>query len=224
MSSATNATDSKENKLRGDNSFNELLRYLQRNEFRIVMVEGPRGSGKTTFIDNVLKRTDFQFYKTWGRDQKNAKEDISDYGLALPQGTYFVLDLLAQIDISHPIIADRGNLSALAYQRAIYTSSVRKLYEYYVDLMVRSRALMLVINTPEETILQRRVARRDNDEQKLYRWDIDKARGFVRDDIRLYEDACCTMASAGLDYVFDIDIGPNRCLGLAPASLGLPYI
>lgn len=176
-----------------------LLSYLKTCEFNIIMVEGIRGVGKSTFTEELLSRTSFTYYKTWGRDQKNSRFLLEEKGLELPQGTYFVLDFLSQVRLSDPVVADRSILSALAYQMSKYISK-KYLHQYYVRLMRSSRACIAVLDSSREVVLRRRVGRKSEDEHNLAGMDEERARSIVQQDCWLYNRATQAMVSAGLGY------------------------
>ena len=193
-----------------DDQFGDLLRFLQLNDFRVVIIEGPRGSGKTTCCTRLLERSDLLYYKTWGSEQKWIRAQMqSSFKLDLPQGCYFALDFIKQAlpAISRPILMDRGNISALAYQREFTWGSNKDLRVYYVDLMKSCSACLLVMSTPVSSILERRVARGDGDEQRLHALPVHQAESIVSRDVRVYEESVDDMCTAGLDEVALFDVG-----------------
>lgn len=206
-----------------DDQFNALLKFLQLNNFKLVILEGPRGSGKTTLCDKLLATTDLMYYKTWGSEQKWVRHEMQGrLNLDLPQGTYFVLDFLKQVSdgLSRPILADRGNISALAYQRELPYGKNKELHKYYVQLMKESRAAMLVLSAPASVILQRRIGRGEKDEQKLHKASIDIAQREVAHDLALYSDAIDLMMDAGLEEVSMFEIGDgNVCSCYTPEGM-----
>lgn len=190
--------------------FNLLCRWLQENAFRLVIVEGPRGVGKTTFCDNLIKCSDLIYYKTWGRNQKWHRHEMQEnLHLVLPQGTYFVLDFVAQTQLAQPVLADRGNLSALVYQRDEVWGQNKNLREYYSDLMHDCRAVTLVLSGPEEVLTRRRVGRTTDDEQSLHLMTERERKARVLDDIYYYEKAVSSMLRSGWKEVgiFQLDEG-----------------
>lgn len=191
-----------------DRETGRLLRFLQENNFRVVIIEGPRGVGKTTLSDELLKYTSLVYYKTWGREQKWLRHTMSsDYGLDLPQGTYFVLDFIKQVPLAQPVLADRGNISALAYQRELPIGNNRDLHKYYVDLMRDTHSVLLYLTGPEDVILSRRVSREREDEFSLHTMNNAEALHRVKSDSELYEDSIRRMTSAGLVSLDEFDLG-----------------
>lgn len=188
--------------------FNVLCKFLQTNNFNVTIVEGPRGVGKTTFCNKLLEVSDLIYYKTWGGEQRDVRFRMEgDLNLSLPQGTYFVLDFVRQVPPARPVLADRGNISALAYQREFPYGKNSELHKYYVDLMRESRSVMLVLSGPEDVLLRRRISRKDEDEFKLYTLPEGNAKGLVRRDYEAYEESVAMMVNAGLENVaaFDLD-------------------
>lgn len=188
--------------------FNALCKFIQGNEFRVVIVEGPRGVGKTTFCNNILQRSNLSFYKTWGVEQKWLRHDMQrKYDLDLPQATYFVLDFVAQVPLAKQVLADRGNLSAVVYQREFPYGTNSDLRKYYVDLMRRTHSVLLYLEGPDEVLLSRRISRLDEDEEKLYTLPRDSARSRVRSDIEGYDEGLEKMIAAGLHEAasFELD-------------------
>lgn len=188
--------------------FDELVEFIQTNDFNIVIVEGPRGSGKTTLCAKLLQATDLIYYKTWGGQQSGIREQMQEtLNLDLPQGTYFVLDFLRQVPPIRTVLADRGNLSAIAYQRELPYSTNSKLHEYYVGLMRESKALLLELTVLEDTLLKRRLQRAEQDELRLYNLEAAKARAKVKADCDIYEEALDKMIAAGLEEAasFELD-------------------
>lgn len=206
--------------------FNSLLAFVQKNNFRVVIVEGPRGCGKTTFCHRLLTMTDLVYYKTWGGEQKWVRHEMSEsLNLDLPQGTYFVLDFLAQIHTRHPVLADRGNLSALAYQRTLPWGQNRELHKYYCGLMQQCNAVMLVLEGSLETLVRRRMGRGEEDEEKLYQHSVDFVRPKVQRDIDTYADAVDRMLEAGLEEVYSIDLAEQcECRCLVPLNTQLNFL
>lgn len=191
------------------NDFNHLCNFLQRNQFKVVIVEGPRGIGKTTFVENLLKQTNMIHYKTWGGDQKWIRHDMQNQGLTLPQGTYFVLDFIRQVEITRPVLADRGNLSGVVYQHDQPYSTNQKLLEYYVSLMDECSTVMLYLTGPVDVLLKRRTRRTSQDEQGLDKVDPQKAREIVEKDVGDYEVGLNKMILAGLTSIgtYNLDEG-----------------
>lgn len=204
---------------------NRLLKFLQRNTFQAVIVEGPRGSGKTTLVDKLLSATDMVYYKTWGENQKWTWRDMQEkMQLDLPQGTYFVLDCIAQIApaLSRPLLFDRGNLSAISYQRTLPWGRNNDLHKYYVELMLRSKACMLVMDAPVDTLLDRRIRRGEKDEQKLYQLDPANARKIVEQDDSIYGESVETMIQAGLEEAEHFELDDYvLCTALTPKGAHL---
>lgn len=207
-----------------NDEFNALCNFLQRNEFKVVIVEGPRGVGKTTFCDSLLNVTDLIYYKTWGGQQKWLRRGMQDtLNLDLPQGTYFVLDFVKQVQLTRPVLSDRGNLSALAYQRDLPYGLNNELHEYYVQLMQDSRAVMLVLTGPEDVILSRRIARKEEDEFKLHEMSLERARSKVHVDCEVYEEATDKMCAAGLYNHASFDLGEG-CVCWAYTANGMHVV
>lgn len=195
-----------------DDQFNALLKFLQLNYFKLIILEGPRGSGKTTLCKKLLEATDLIYYKTWGNEQKWIRHEMQGrLNLDLPQGTYFALDFIKQVSagMSRPVLADRGNISALAYQRELPYGKNQELHKYYVQLMRDTRAAMLVLSAPAHVILKRRIDRGEQDEQKLYKTTLDSAKREVAHDLSLYSDAVEMMCDAGLEEVAMFEIGDS---------------
>ncbi len=205
--------------------FNALCNFIQSNKFKIVIVEGPRGVGKTTFCKNLLEASDMVLYKTWGGEQKLVRHEMRDkLNLDLPQGTYFILDFLRQVDLPRPILADRGNLSALAYQRELPYGTNSELHKYYAGLMKESRALMLVLTGPEDVILRRRIDRGEEDENKLYKLDLWKAMDLVVIDSEVYDQAVDKMIKAGLEETAIFDMGEGcTCWGYVAKGMTVQH-
>jgi len=203
---------------------NALCNFLQRNEFQVVIVEGPRGVGKSTFCGRLLSQSDLVFYKTWGLEQRDIYREMRTLSLDLPQGTYFVLDFIKQIDLAHPILADRGNLSALAYQKDQPYGTNSLLHQYYVKLMHECHAVLLVLMGPEDVILNRRLRRRVGDEQKVYLMPPGLAVHTVQRDVEDYSNAVETMVRAGLHSVasFGMDEG-CVCTAYVPRDTVVHY-
>ena len=207
-----------------DEEFGELLQWLQRGDFRLVIVEGARGSGKSTLIKRLLDRTSMVYYKTWGDSQKWSRHDLAKrLGLELPQATYFVLDFLKQVDTKYPVLADRGNLSALAYQkdRWLFTEDERRrkleVHQYYVGLMREVRACLLFLSVDEDELVYRRVGRGAEDEQHLHMQPAGVARRTVQKDIDDYNEALDAMIAAGLREEFCCSLAPGAtCYGFLP--------
>lgn len=199
----------------------ELCQFVEMNRFGVVMVEGPRGSGKTTLCQWLFEKSDVGFYKTWGGSQRYIKENIQrDFGLELPQGTYFALDFVRQVKLSHAVIADRGNLSALVYQRTLNYGSNPELDKYYVTLMEESRSVLLVISGPPEVIWDRRISRKDDDEFKLHKTKPTEAMAAVARDCEMYEEATSRMVDAGLIEVCSFELAEGfSCSAYVPANL-----
>lgn len=190
--------------------FPELCEFIEDNKFKVVIVEGPRGVGKTTFCGRLLDDTELVYYKTWGTEQKLLRCRMErSLSLDLPQGTYFVLDFVKQIPLVSPVLADRGNLSAIAYQCDLPYGTNSKLHEYYVSLMRDSRTLLLNLTGPEDKILQRRIGRAGEDESRLYELPLSVAKEKVRKDCERYWAAIDKMVTAGLDEVgtFELEEG-----------------
>ncbi len=185
--------------------FNLLLRFLQANNFRIVMVDGPRGTGKSTLVDRLLHHTDMVYYKTWGKDQKEDRLKYEELGLDLPQGTFFILDYLRQIVPKQTILADRGNLSGLAYQRDRFYSV--NLQRHYADLMLGSRAALLLLDAPLEVVVERRRERAEQDEQRLDKLHCDHAAKIVQADLNDYQEAIELMLRVKLRERLAVDLG-----------------
>lgn len=201
--------------------FNHLCKFVQDNDFNVVMVEGPRGVGKTTFCNRLLETTRLVYYKTWGSEQKWLRHQMQEkFNLDLPQGTYFVLDFVKQVPLAAPVLADRGNISALAYQRELPYGTNSELHKYYVRLMKESNAIMLVLSGPEDVLLRRRIKRGAEDEFALHKMTEEHARVKVQVDCGYYEEAVDKMINAGLEEVasFDMDEG---CLCTAYAAKGM---
>ena len=189
---------------------NALYKFLQLNDFRVVIVEGPRGVGKTTFCNNLLNSSDLVYYKTWGSEQRDVRHSMQDdLNLDLPQGTYFVLDFLAQVEPKYPVLADRGNLSAIAYQHDLPYGTNTELHKYYVRLMKSSRAILLLLEGPEEVLLRRRINRAEKDEFNLHEMPKGMARRKVQKDSEIYSAAIDKMIAVGLEEVavFELDEG-----------------
>lgn len=208
-----------------DDQFGLLLRFLQNNAFNVVILEGPRGSGKTTCCKLLLERSDLLYYKTWGTEQKWIRGDMQDkLNLDLPQGTYFVLDFIkqARAALSRPILADRGNISAIAYQRELPYGQNAELRKYYVNLMRDSGAIFLYLTAPVDTIVARRVGRGDQDEQFLYKRTAAYARRIVEHDVNLYASSVDMMLDAGLDEVAQFELGGGTtCTCLVPEGVSV---
>lgn len=204
--------------------FNVFLHFLQANDFRVVIVEGPRGCGKTTFCQRLLTMTDLTYYKTWGREQKLVRHEMSSkFNLDLPQGTYFALDLLAQVKTVTPVLVDRGNISAIAYQRELPYGQNRELHKYYVGLMKQAHAVLVVLQGTTNGIVQRRVSRGEDDEQKLYKTP-EHAHRIVEVDVSAYEESIDKMIDAGLKEVLTIDLAEGFwCECYIPSSVELIY-
>jgi len=195
-----------------DDELSKLLKYLQGKSYRILMVEGPRGSGKSTLINNLLSHTNMVYYKTWGPDQKNVRHELIDLGLDLPQATYFVLDLLTQVETTKPILADRGNLSAIAYQRQQYLFGCpEELHKYYVGLMKQVHAAILYLDVDSEVLIDRRVGRKDEDEFHLHKEPIARVEREVGLDLIFYEDAVALMKKLGCTVSDPYEIAEGAC-------------
>lgn len=201
--------------------FEELVEFLKLNKFNVVIVEGPRGSGKTTFCTRLLSSMDLVYYKTWGGNQSDVRNMMQqELSLDLPQGTYFVLDFVRQVETKIPVLADRGNLSAMAYQRELPWGSNNKLHEYYVDLMEQSGAVLLTLTASVDEILRRRINRAEQDEFRLHRLDEKSARSWVTHDCEIYEESTDRMVRAGLREVESFDIGGGTtCWVFAPKGV-----
>ena len=205
------------------NNFGVLCSFLKKNAFKVVMVEGPRGIGKTTLCGQLIEALDLAYYKTWGDEQRTVRGDMqSRLGLDLPQGTYFVLDLARQVSFSRPIIADRCNLSALVYQRDTKYGTNAELHSYYASLMRESRSVILALTGPEDVIVDRRVGRGVNDEFRLYEVEGAAALLEVRRDSQLYKEALCRMSYAGVEAVAIFELDDGVCCW-AYVAKGLEY-
>jgi len=180
------------------------------------MVEGVRGVGKSSFVRKLLEHTSFVYYKTWGPQQKKDRFGLIKKGLDLPQGTYFVLDFLAQVKTTKPVLADRAALTTLAYQRERFIEA-RDLHQYYVDLMKRSKAVILLLEASEEEVLKRRLGREDEDEHCLHKRPIESARAIVREDFLLYDDAMAALTRAGLVEALVVETNGLECSCYTPA-------
>ena len=176
--------------------FNMLLKRLQSN-YNVLMVEGVRGVGKSSFCNTLLRHTDADMYKTWGANQRTNREQYTSLGLDLPQGTYFVLDYLAQVRPEKPVLVDRCILSALAYQRDRFLSR-KDLHEYYVGLMRDAGACILYLECSVGLVYRRRRWRVD-DEMRSLGDEALEAECFR--DKNLYDDAVRAMLDAGLHSI-----------------------
>lgn len=190
--------------------WNSLLRFLQDNAFRMVLVEGSRGVGKSTFINKLQECTSFEYYKTWGRNQRNERHKLGESGLDITQGTYFILDFISQVCPFGPVISDRGNLSALVYQYANYYEA-HELHTYYASLMLRSKSVLLVLDAPVDMVLARRVGRKEDDEQRLYIWPPESAKAIVEKDCRMYDAAVRKMLNAGMKLCATFELDGIEC-------------
>jgi len=202
----------------------DLLRFLQRNGFKLVILEGPRGAGKTTCCERLLASSDLLYYKTWGSEQKWIRDDMQrKLNLDLPQGTYFVLDFIKQAKsvLKRPILADRGNLSAIAYQRELPYGQNTELRKYYVQLMRDSEAVLLYLSAPVDVLISRRVGRKEEDEQKLHTASAGLVRRTIEHDVRLYESSLDLMVKSGLEDVDEFDLNGTTCTCFVPTDTKL---
>ncbi len=182
--------------------FDNLLTWILKNRIRVVLVEGPRGSGKTTLCKKLVKNY-MTYYKTWGEDQKNQITELQGLGLDLPQGTYFVLDFLSQVSTNRIVVCDRGNLSTLVYQKEFWET--KSLQTYYVDLMRRSNACLLYLDVTKEELIKRRTERQDDID---FFTNILQSELLVTKDKNGYDIALDFVIASGLveDDVFEIDV------------------
>lgn len=201
--------------------FNTLLQLLQDNHYNVVILEGPRGVGKTTLCNKILDATNLVYYKTWGGNQKWLRHEMQEkLNLDLPQGTYFVLDFIRQASLSRPVLADRGNISAIAYQSNQVYGTNKYLHEYYANLMVQARAVVLSLSGPPDTIYSRRLSRQSEDEQHLHLKSREEGFSIVEKDIEDYDRAVSAMMGPKLlkqAAMFEMDEG-CECWVLVPYS------
>lgn len=194
--------------------FDLLLRFLQDNQFKVILVEGPRGCGKTTFVNRLLDHTTLQYYKTWGKDQRTDRFKYADLGLELPQATFFVLDFLSQVQLPDSgVLCDRANLSAVVYQWKKYRNS--SLQTYYLELMKRSSSLLLYLDADPEELYRRRVSRKD-DEQGINTMELERGRAIVIKDWAEYHEGLSFLCGSGLTEIFSLELGSTTCYGYIP--------
>ncbi|MCG8433045.1 MAG: AAA family ATPase [Gammaproteobacteria bacterium] len=194
-----------------------ICRYLDRQGLNVVMIDGPRGSGKTTLVEQLCKRNGYVYYKTWGYAQREVKFDPmgrTDTGLELPQATFFVLDFLSQVDPKQTVIADRCNLSAIVYQRSKYDNL--HLQKYYVDLMRSSKACILYITATPREITSRRILRKNEDELRIHEKGYKEAFDQVLEDCTSYSYAYNLMQKAGLVVASRFKLVTGTVLLLSP--------
>ncbi len=208
-----------------EKEFGYLLRFLQLNKFNVIMVEGQRGVGKTSFVNRLLASTNIKYYKTWGKGQKSDRFAMTELGLDLPQATYFILDYLTQIPPSTVVVCDRAVLSALAYQSRQYLFGKSNLHKYYVELMESSNSVMLLLETDEKEIVSRRIKRGVDDEQKLCTLSDISAERYVKKDSNDYARAIEAMEKAGLKCAVTYELDAALCNCYVPSDVsnyGLP--
>lgn len=196
---------------------NRIDDYVE--NFNLIMIEGVRGSGKTTLTNYLMETGKYAFYKTWGPDQRNLRAAHEKMGLELPQGTFFILDFISQIAPTIPIIADRGNMSGIAYQRKKFFDVM--LQSYYVRLMREADSCILFVNGPPADIAARRVERKDDDEFDLYTKELDQVHKEVQEDHDLYIDAYRLMLRVGLEEGPHFPLKGSTVTPLYPRELSI---
>lgn len=183
--------------LREGNSLPDLLQFLHSRKPGAIILEGPRGSGKTTLARTIAEAVPVYMYKTWGMNQREDRAKLISLGLDLPQGAYFALDFLSQIKVDRPILIDRTILSAIVYQYNLWGDK-HDLHKYYVSLMKRCDAVLLYLEVELLELARRRVSRKFDDEQKLCIYSEEDARRIVRQDIDSYDFGLTIFQRAGL--------------------------
>jgi len=93
------------------------------SEYTLLVVDGHRYSGKTTFIKNVSSRYDFTYYQPFGMDGRKkiltydevkGEARVPEF-LSLPSFTLAIVD--HYIRTGHKLLMDRGVISNMFYQR-----------------------------------------------------------------------------------------------------------
>lgn len=170
-------------------------------QFNNILIDGPRGSGKTYLCDAALNLCssigNAKYYKTWSYDQKNIRHKLNSIGLELPQGSFFVLDFLAQVELKFPLIIDRSFLSSLNYQASKFQPNV-ELHKYYVQLLRASKSCIFFLDTDRGVILSRRVNRGEIDEERLCAIPFVDASKLVDADCSSYQRGLTLLCEAGL--------------------------
>ncbi len=207
-------------------SFARLLESIVASRRNVILVDGPRGVGKSTIVDRMCSTPGYQYYKTWGSDQRSVRLLHENAILDLPQATFFVLDYLRQIPSDRCVVCDRGNVSAMVYQAPRYGSISTVLHNYYADLMRSTRAMLLFLDAPVDTLVSRRRARRGLDEDALYLMSMREARRVVVRDRAAYRVALLMMRTAGLVRSMSLRIEGTSCdCYIADSqSLGGPHV
>lgn len=199
-----------------DLEYGRLLKWLQAQDFRVVILEGARGVGKTTLCDRLLKNTDLAFYKTWGRDQRTERTRLQSLGLDLTQGAFFALDVFRQVETKHPVLVDRCILSSIRYQADFWEERVAA-HDYYISLMRETRAVLLYLECYYVEVARRRIARGEGDEQRLDLLDPREARRIVNEDLSRYDTAIEILKKAGLQEQQTFDLGGGTtCYAYTP--------
>ena len=181
-------------------SYNNLLRFLQINDFKVVILEGPSGVGKSYLCTKLLRDTNMDFYKGFNgyRDNHDASEDVC-----------FILDLVTQIKLPRSLLVDKSFLSTFSLKsRYLFEYLEKEEYRRYVDLIRKSSALLLYLTSDIDTILNNK---------KINGFDISKH--YTQQDIKFYSESIDQLCDNGLELVFSEDINKNTCYGLVAKEL-----
>lgn len=203
--------------------YDELIEAIVKAEYRVLLVDGPRGVGKSTFCNRIStdQRIKTVFYKTWGHKQRDIRKRMQEDGLDLTQGAFFALDIITQLGnaIDGVVLVDRSNMSAMVYQQDFWIDKT-ELHRYYVQLIESCKGAMIYLWATEEEITKRRIERGGKDEfsDVISRWPDNMVKSLVHEDVQAYERSLILYEVAGMRYKNEYDLGTTCATVLEPSD------